>query len=192
MTTLPNFANPVPPFATPAQTTTAPVVEMVAPVAPVAAPVAPVAVAVAPTTEVKKERKKRTKPEIELDPVKIKFVRANIRAMSVAEISEKTGLTKSQVNSVLQTMKKKLRDMVITQSETAGILPYERHTDPEKKGRYDYSKPLTEQAKKVEAGIDQLLSRPPEARPGAGGPRNTVVAAAIDSEIADLLSIIGQ
>lgn len=113
-------------------------------------------------TKLTKSGKPRKKPNRPMTEEDIQFVLQNVKNMSYAEIAEARGITKFQVNRVLQTVKKQLR-------EAAG-------DDPVKK-------------QKVEEYIKEHLSRPEDTRPGKGGGRRTSkVQKSIDSLVGDILS----
>ncbi len=175
--TPPNFKNtpPVPPQAAPAQQ---------APPTPEAAP---------------KEKKKQNNIMINNDH--IKFVLQNIKTMGYNDMAEKLGITKNQVNRILQTLKggigkKKvqgeeveytfgLRGKALDAAAAAGEQAY----GLKENGKPDFGQPVSELAQKVEAKIDAELSRPADTRPGAGGGgRGGKVKEALDSQLDELLA----
>ena len=167
-----------PPFAT--APTAAPVAAPVAAAAPTAAPAA-AAPAAAPKEKVKRERSATM-----ISAEHIKFVRENVKTMSYADMASALGISRNQINRILQELKKMLRNEAIKRS---GDQPAYAQKGTNKKNEvvWDYEQPLTEIAKKVEAKIESTLTRPEEARPGAGKGGGQV-AAALSSEMADLLA----
>lgn len=166
-----------PPFAANTEATATPTA------APTAAP------AVTETTVAPKE-KKESKPrsEVMISDEHIKFVKDNVKTMGYKEMAEHLGISKNQVNRILQELKKMLRDIAIERSKPAEA--YAQNGVNKKGGiKWDYNTPLTDIAKKVEDKIDNTLSRPEDARPGAG--KGGQVSAALKSGVDDILSEIG-
>lgn len=165
-----------------------------APVAPQAAPVAPVAPQAAPQAEpAPVEKKKKKKHTVMISEDHIKFVMQNIKTMAYADMAEKLGITKNQVNRILQTMKGGvdnkgnffgLRGNALEQAAKSGEAAY----GLKENGKPDYSQPLTELAQKIEAKIAEKLSRPAESRPGGGGGNGGKVKQALDSQLDSLLA----
>lgn len=122
--------------------------------------------------------KKRSNTPI--DENKIKIVLQNIKSKTYDEIGEITGLTKNQVNRIVQTLKTGMREKALAQDPNA----YEIKVTKTGKERPDYSKPLTEYAKKVENVIATKLSRPRAESSGGGGGRTQQ---ALDAALNDLL-----
>lgn len=113
-------------------------------------------------TTVKKQRKhsdkERKTPNRQMNDEDIKFIVANIRNMSYTEIANARGLTKHQVNRVLMTVKKDLRQAVAN--------------DPDKLAA-------------VDAYIAEQLTRPEEAQVAGRGAK---VQISIDSVVSDILA----
>lgn len=124
-----------------------------------------------------KEKKERSAP---MKPEHVKYVRENVKNMGYNEMAEALGVSKFQVNRVLQSLKMGMRNKAI---EKDGDQAYGKKDD----GKSDWSNPLSEMAKKVEAKIENELSRPADTRPGAGRKGGGKVQASIDSELDDLL-----
>ncbi len=161
----------------------APVAETVAPVAapaaaPVAAPAAqpaPVAAQPAPPAapavdgaEVAAPKKKRTvnrQATRQINKDDINFVCANVPTMSYADMAEKRGLTRHQVNRILMDTKKALRDSF-------------------KDGEGN----VTDEAKqaKIEEYIMTKLSRPEDSKVGAK--KGSPVRDAMNDVVSDILS----
>jgi predicted DNA-binding protein (UPF0251 family) len=175
-------APPVPPQAAPAQ--------QAPPVPPQAAP--------APEAAPKEKKQQST---IMINNDHIKFVLQNIKTMGYNDMAEKLGITKNQVNRILQTLKggigkKKvqgeeveytfgLRGKALDAAAAAGEQAY----GLKENGKPDFSQPVSELAQKVEAKIDAELSRPADTRPGAGGGgRGGKVQEALDSQLDELLA----
>ncbi len=90
----------------------------------------------------------------------IKFVRENAKTMTYGEMADELGLTSDKVSNILQNYKRKLRSK-------AGYSGYDKRTYTNAKGKEvikpDFTKPKSEQAKKVETWIAENLSRPARA-----------------------------
>ncbi|MFA7202705.1 MAG: hypothetical protein WC188_03200 [Candidatus Caldatribacteriota bacterium] len=157
------------PFAkkeeTPAAPTAAPAAPTAAPAAPTAAPVAAVEGQTEKPAKVKKTKKSgedRKKPAAQMTPEQVKQVLVLIKDHSYTEVAEMIGITKFQVNRVLMTTKKSLK-------ERAG-------DDPAKLA-------------KVEEYIKNHLSRPEDTLPGkGGGGRGGKVKSALDDVVSDILA----
>ena len=162
-----DLKTPTPPFAGSAPT--APTAA--APEAAPAAPAAPEAAEAAPT-------KKRSSVQITKDH--IDYVIANVKTMSYTDMAANLGISKNQVNRVLQEVKQGLRQKAIDADGAAYPV-----TGQNKKGenKYDWSAPATDLAKKVEEKISASLTRPAESRPGGkkGGATKTAINAEIDN-----------
>jgi len=129
----------------------------------------------------KKEKQKRNSVLITRDH--IKFVRQNVKTMGYNEMADKLGLTKNQINRILQFLKEGMRNKAVTEDSNA------YGTKKNKKGEdvYDWTQPKSAYAKKAEAKIEAELSRPADTRPG-GGAGGGQVQQALDSELDDLLA----
>jgi len=112
-----------------------------------------------PTQEDVKEEKKEEKPKRkverkatrEITPNDIQFVLANVKKMSYAEMAEKLGLTKNQVNRIINEIRTKLRE------------------EAEKMGKKE----------EVEKFIEEHLKRPAETRPGGKGEVKSAIDATV-------------
>ena len=102
--------------------------------------------------------------------------------MSYPEMGKARGLTKFQVNRVLQTLKSGLRKHALDDNEKAYDTKLTKKTG---KSVFDWDKPLTEIAKKVESKIKSTLSRPSDGLRGPSG--GGKVKKALDTELDDLL-----
>ena len=191
-------AAPVAPVAAPMAAPAAPVAPMAAPAAPMAAPAAPAVaapiaapvtpgVAAAVPTKEKKEKKERS--DVNITSEHIAFIQANIATNSVVEIATKCGITKNQVNRVINDLRTKLRMAIIAKDPES----YAKTGELNKKGQavYDYSNPITEAAQKVEALIATRLSRPASEggvtrKAGGGGSVKKAIDDAFDSLFKDL------
>jgi len=145
---------------------------------------APAAVEVAPD-EKKKQVRLATKI---IGKDEIKFVVQNVATMGYKEMGDKIGLTKHQVNRILQTLKEGLRKSAIDGALADDEKAYgERIT---KKGdvKADYNSPLTDFAQKVENKILKSLSRPSDSQPGSkgGGKAKQALDSTLDAMLADL------
>ena len=176
---------PVPP-STPPQT--APV--GVPPVAATGTPVppapidAPAAVEVAPD-----ERKKQVRLATKIiGNDEIKFVVQNVATMGYKEMGDKIGLTKHQVNRILQTLKEGLRKSAIDGAGAAGEKAYGERTTKKGDIKADYNSPLTDLAQKVENKILKSLSRPNDSHSGSkgGGKAKQALDSTLDAMLADL------
>lgn len=129
------------------------------------------------------EKPKRERSKVNISQEHIKFVRQNVKKMGYTEMAEQLGITRNQINRILQTLKEGMRGAAVQADPNA------YGTKENKKGEtvYDWSQPKSDMAKKVEAKIESDLSRPAESRPGAGGSGGGKVQQALDSELEDLL-----
>lgn len=129
------------------------------------------------------EKPKRERSKVNISQEHIKFVRQNVKKMGYTEMAEQLGITRNQINRILQTLKEGMRSAAVQADPDA------YGTKENKKGEkvYDWTQPKSEMAKKVEAKIESDLSRPAESRPGAGGSGGGKVQQALDSELEDLL-----
>lgn len=125
--------------------------------APEAAPAA------AKTPKAKKSGEDRKKPAAQMNADQVKQILTLIKDHSYSQISEQVGVTKFQVNRVLMSTKKQLREAA------AG--------DPAKLA-------------KVDAYIKEFLSRPEDTLPGKGGGRGGKVKGALDNVVGDILASI--
>jgi predicted DNA-binding protein (UPF0251 family) len=198
--TPPNFKN-TPPQAAPQAAPVPPQAAPAPPVPPQAAPAQqapPVPPQAAPAPAPKEKKQQST---IMINNDHIKFVLQNIKTMGYNDMAEKLGITKNQVNRILQTLKggigkKKvqgeeveytfgLRGKALDAAAAAGEQAYALKEN----GKPDFSQPVSELAQKVEAKIDAELSRPADTRPGAGGGgRGGKVQEALDSQLDELLA----
>jgi len=127
------------------------------------------------------EKKKRN--DIIIDSEKIDYVMANIKSQTYDEMAKATGLTKHQVNRILQTLKSGIRNRVLEADDNA----YEKKTN--KKGGLvpDYATPLTDKAKKAEKLIlTKLCKSDAVSKPGGGGKSKQSLDSALDSLLAEL------
>lgn len=122
-----------------------------------AAPEAPATEAAAPAADGEKKKVERKATRI-INKDDIQYVCSNVKTMSYNEMAEKRGLTRHQVNRILMDIKAQLR-------ESAG-------EDDAKK-------------QKVEAYIQEHLSRPEDSRVGAK--KGSPVRDAMDDVVADIL-----
>jgi hypothetical protein len=162
-----------------------------APKAP-AAPKAPekeTVVEEVPVEEV--EAEKKTRSDKIIDQESINFVRDNVKTMSYPEMADACGLTKSQINQILMKLRQGLRDKALSEDEKAyGYAKTEDGQDKMAKDGshlYDWNDPKTDFAKKIEAYINDKLSRPAEVRRAGKG---STVQNLYDSTVDDLLSSI--
>lgn len=143
---------------------------------------APADASAAPT-----EKKKRTRSTTVINPDHVPFVQANIKTMSYDLMAEKLGISKSQVNSILQTIKSNIRDAAIADAKAAGASAYaQKGTNKKNEILWDWANPISDLAKKVEVYIDSDLSRPADARPG-GAKGNPAMKTAINTAVSDIL-----
>ena len=120
-----------------------------------------------------------------IDDEKIKTVIANVKTKSYIEMAEMTGLTKHQVNRILQTLKAGMRQKAIEADPNA----YATKTTKKGDVKPDYSKPLTDLANKMEARISEKLCRPEGTKVGStggGGKTKKALDSALDDLLADL------
>jgi len=118
----------------------------------------------AKAAKTKKASGERKKPAAQMTVDQVKEILSLIKDHSYGEIAEKVGVTKFQVNRVLMTTKKQLREAA------AG--------DPAKLA-------------KVEEYIKEYLSRPENTLPGkGGGARQAKVKSALDDIVANILASI--
>ena len=174
----------VPPVAPAAAPKTA------APAAPTAAPAAPTAAPAAPVAEVAPaEKKKQVRLATKIiGNDEITFVVQNVAKMGYNEMAEKIGITKHQVNRILQTLKEGLRKSAVDAAEVAGEKAYGDKTTKKGEIKADYAAPLSALAQKVENKITANLSRPADTRPGAkgGGKAKQALDSTLDAMLADL------
>ena len=185
-----------PPTFAPAAPKTAVPAAPVAPAAPTAAPsAAPVAAAsaAAPATPVAEVAPAEKKKQVRLATKiigndEITFVVQNVKTMGYNEMAEKVGITKHQVNRILQTLKEGLRKSAIDAAEAAGEKAYGERTTKKGEIKADYAAPLSALAQKVENKITASLSRPADTRPGAkgGGKAKQALDSTLDAMLADL------
>jgi len=148
------------------------------------APVSTAAVEVAPD-----ERKKQVRLATKIiGNDEIKFVVQNVATMGYKEMGDKIGLTKHQVNRILQTLKEGLRKSAIDGASAAGEKAYGERTTKKGDVKADYNSPLTDLAQKVENKILKSLSRPSDSRPGSkgGGKAKQALDSTLDAMLADL------
>lgn len=131
--------------------------------------------------EGQKQGKKKNAP---ITPEQIKFVKQNVKSMGYQEMADQLGVSRNQVNRILQQLKKGMREKVIEDAKNQGTEPYALND----KGKYDYNQPQTEMAKKVENKVKNELSRPEDTRPGAGRKGGGTVQNTLNQEVEDLLS----
>jgi hypothetical protein len=141
------------------------------PAAPAAAaPVAPAATAAPAEAKAPKVKGKkasgedRKKPATQMNPEQVKQILSLVKDNSYTQIGEQIGVTKFQVNRVLMSTKKQLREAAAN--------------DPAKLA-------------KIEAYIKEYLSRPEDTLPGKGGGRGGKVKGSIDNVVGDILASIG-
>lgn len=118
--------------------------------------------------EVEKKAKKVTKsggerqaPAQAMTEEQVREIISLVKDMSYSEIATKVGVTKFQVNRVLMSTKKQLREAA--------------EGNPAKLA-------------KVEEYITNFLSRPEESRPGKGGGRGGKVKSALNDVVGDILN----
>jgi len=146
----------------------------------------------------KKERKPRVKSDVEINSEHIVFVRKNIKTMSYTDMSAALGITRNQINRILQTLKGGidpkgnpfgLRGHAIVKSAENGEQAYALKDN----NRPDFGQPLSVIAQEIEKLIDNELSRPAESRPGGGGRKGGgKVKEALEFELENLLSNLGN
>lgn len=125
--------------------------------APAAAP------AEAKEKKAKKSGEDRKKPATQMTAEQVKQILSLVKDNSYTSIAEQVGVTKFQVNRVLMSTKKQLREAAA--GDAAKLA-------------------------KVEAYIKEYLSRPEDTLPGHGGGRGGKVKGALDSIVGDILSSI--
>ena len=148
------------------------------------APVSTAAVEVAPD-----ERKKQVRLATKIiGNDEIKFVVQNVATMGYKEMGDKIGLTKHQVNRILQTLKEGLRKSAIDGAGAAGEKAYGERTTKKGDIKADYNSPLTDLAQKVENKILKSLSRPSDSQSGSkgGGKAKQALDSTLDAMLADL------
>ena len=145
------------PFAKPKDATAA------APAAP-AAEAAPAEAKAPKVKGVKKSGEDRKKPATQMNAEQVKQILTLVKDNSYTQIAEQVGVTKFQVNRVLMSTKKQLRESAAS--------------DPAKLA-------------KVDAYIKEYLSRPEDTLPGHGGGRGGKVKGALDNVVGDILASIG-
>ena len=132
--------------------------------------------------ETKAETKKNT---ILIDSEKIKTVIANVKTKSYIEMATMTGLTKHQVNRILQTLKSGMRQKAVNENPEA----YKTKISKTGKSTFDYTEPLTDFAKKIETKIKEQLCRPEgegKNKGSGGGKTKKSLDNALDDLLADL------
>lgn len=178
----PETATPMPTAPTPTPGPAVPTPEQPVAPAPTPGPVAP------PTpTTVTKETKEKTPRSRNITTEDIEFIRNNIKTMRYQEIAETRGISKSQVNRVLQFIREGIRNSAIKIAESRGETAYGTKTlNSKKEGPKpvnDYSNPLTVEARKAEDFINENYSRPDSAGAGGGGQ----VKEALDDTLSGIL-----
>jgi len=129
------------------------------------APVAAVAAEKAPKVKGKKASgEDRKKPATQMNPEQVKQILALVKDHSYTQIGEQVGVTKFQVNRVLMSTKKQLREAAAGDATKLA---------------------------KVETYIKDFLSRPEDTLPGKGGGRGGKVKGALDGVVGDILASIG-
>jgi len=160
------------------------------PAAPAAAPTAAPAAPAAPVAEVAPaEKKKQVRLATKIiGNDEITFVVQNVAKMGYNEMAEKVGITKHQVNRILQTLKEGLRKSAIDGASADDEKAYGERITKKGEVKADYSSPLTDLAQKVENKILKSLSRPADTRPGAkgGGKAKQALDSTLDAMLADL------
>lgn len=167
-----------------------------APTAPKAAPKVEEEVVEAVETEDVAEETaapRKARNEKIIDQEDINFVRDNVRTMSYPEMADARGLSKSQVNQILMKLRQGMRDAALEQDEKAYAYAVDKETGEEKMTKngedhlYNWNEPVTDFAKKIEAFIEEKLSRPAEVRRAGKG---STVQTLYDSTVDDLLGSI--
>lgn len=134
----------------------------------------------------------RTRSTVVVKPSDIEYIKANVTKteMTFKAIADHLGLSENQVKQQVNEIKDKLRDKVKEIATKNGVSAYgtkpvkERGKDT-KKDLDDYLNPLSPEAKKVEAHIQQFLSRPENARKTSTEGRATIDTT-VNSILADL------
>lgn len=106
----------------------------------------------------------RKKPATQMNPEQVKQILTLVKDHSYTEIGTTVGVTKFQVNRVLMSTKKQLREAAA--GDAAKLA-------------------------KVETYIKDFLSRPEDTLPGKGGGRGGKVKGALDGVVGDILASIG-
>lgn len=128
------------------------------------------------------EKKPRSQKMIDKDC--IEYVKTNIKNQSYSEMAEYLGITTNQVNRILQTIKMGMRNHATDKDPKA----YETKVNDKGEISYIWSEPKSELAKKVEAKIEEKLTRPADSRPGVPGRKGDgKVQKVLDDEISSLL-----
>lgn len=125
--------------------------------------------------------KKRSAP---ITQEQIKFVRENVKKMGYTEMANQLGVSKNQVNRILQEIKKGMRQKAMEEAQKNGQRAYVDKED----GKPDYTQPQTDLAQKVEKKIADELSRPADTKPGSGRKGGGQVQNTIQSEVEDLIN----
>jgi len=186
--TAPSAAPKTAPAAPSTPPQTAPV--GVPPVAATGTPVPPAPIdAPAPVEVAPDEKKKQVRLATKIiGNDEITFVVQNVAKMGYKEMGEKIGLTKHQVNRILQTLKEGLRKSAIDGAGAAGEKAYGERTTKKGDIKADYNSPLTDLAQKVENKILKSLSRPADSQPGSkgGGKAKQALDSTLDAMLAGL------
>jgi hypothetical protein len=138
-----------------------------APTAAPAASTAEVAPAEAKAPKVKGKKasgEDRKKPAAQMNSEQVKQILSLVKDHTYSQISEIVGVTRFQVNRVLMSTKKQLREAAAGDANKLA---------------------------KVEAYIKEFLSRPEDTLPGHGGGRGGKVKGSIDNVVGDILASIG-
>jgi len=120
-----------------------------------------------------------------IDAAKIKMVIDNVKTKSYLELAEMTELTKHQVNRILQTLKTGMRQKAIDADPNAYGVKNNKNGEP----KPDYTAPLTDLAKNIEAKITDRLCRPDTGNTGraaSGGKTKKSLDDALTNLLADL------
>lgn len=134
-------------------------------------------------TEQSTQQEKKTRSTTTLTREHIDFIQNNVKKMGYQEMADSLGISRNQVNRALQDVKKRLRNRIMEAAEQNNQEAYAKKDN----GKPDYNQPLIEGAKKIEAYIQEHLSRPADTRPGAGK-KGGGVNAAIDNKVDEILN----
>ncbi len=87
----------------------------------------------------------------------IAYVRENSKHMTYGQMADELGIQKGQVSTILQSYKRRLRSRIGLENYAKRVYVNQKG---EEKSKTDFSKPLTEEAERVEEWIKSNLSRP--------------------------------
>lgn len=135
-------------------------------------------------TIIKPKKKREIKATRSITDDDEKFIVANIKTMSYADMAEKLGLTESQITTHLGKIRGGSREYLL-QEDPNSYPTFEQVRAGKVITMHDYTKPQTDKARALEAKIAEQYSRPEESR--VGGKRGSATAGMVSKRISSLI-----